>query len=149
MTATTHLRRLLVTLGIAGSLVAAGITIRAASIWAATEAPLTVAPVSVESVQDALGQERARSAVLEAQLADLASSAADLRAALEAAQGQVVADQATADDLRASLVAAQTKLSTVQAALREAARRNTSAAPAGTGVSGGTGGDDDGGEHDD
>lgn len=121
MTRTTSLRRLLVTIGIAGSLLVAGLTIRAASLWAANEAPLTVAPVSVDSVQQALDQERVRSAALEAQLRSLESSATDLTAALQAAQDQVGADQATAVDLRASLTAAQDKLTKLEAALKAAA----------------------------
>ena len=147
MTAQAHVRRLVVTIGVAGSLVAAGVTIRAASIWAAADAPLTVAPVSVTSVQDALDQERARSAALEAQLASLGSSTADLRAALDTAQAQVVADRTTADQLRASLVAAQEKLTSLQAALRAAAQRGTATSSPGAGSSGRAG--DEGGADDD
>jgi septal ring factor EnvC (AmiA/AmiB activator) len=149
MTANTHLRRLLVTLGITGSLVAAGLTIRAASLWAAADAPLSIAPVSVTSVQNALDQERARTASLEAQLATLGSSSGDLNAALEAARQQVVTDRTTADELRTSLAAAQQKLATLEAALGAAARRRASTGGGGTGASGGSGGGEDGGGHDD
>jgi len=147
MTTQAYLRRTLVTLGIVGSLVAAGLTIRAASMWAAASAPLTVAPVSVNSVQRALEQEQARSATLQTELVALESSAADLRTALDAAQTQAGVDQATADDLRASLTAAQGKLARLEASLRAASRRSGSTSSAG-GSSGGAG-DDDGGEHDD
>ena len=147
MTTQAYLRRTLVTIGIVGSLVAAGLTIRAASMWAATSAPLIVAPVSVTSVQQALEQERARSATLQTQLAALESSGADLRSALDSAQKQAGVDQATADDLRASLTAAQQKLARLEASLRAASRRSGSTSTAG-GSSGGAG-DDDGGEHDD
>ena len=149
MTTAARVRRLLVTIGVAGSLVAAGVTIRAASMWASVDAPLTVAPVSVTSVQEALDQERLRVMALEEQLAGIGSSAADLRAALDAAQGQVVTDRATADELRASLAAAQQKLASLRDALRLAARRGTATSPGGTGPTGSVGGDDDGGEHDD
>jgi septal ring factor EnvC (AmiA/AmiB activator) len=153
MNATAAFRRLLVTIGIAASLALAGVTIRAASSWAAAEAPLTIAPVSVESVQGALDQERARSAALEAQLASLGASATDLRAALEAAQSQVTTDRTTADQLRASLDAAQHKLASLQAALRAAATGGGSGGGAGggsgAGSGGGSGGGDDGGGHDD
>jgi len=84
MISSAGVRRVIVTLGIVGSLAAAGLTVRAAALWAATAAPLEVAPVSVASVQDALAQERARSAALEAQLASLEASATELQAALEA-----------------------------------------------------------------
>src|SRR5512147_338989 len=87
-------RRLLVTIGVAGSLLVAGATIRAASLWAATQAQLTVAPVSVESVQKALEQERSRSADLQAQLSALESSTAQLNAALAEAQARAGTDQA-------------------------------------------------------
>jgi chromosome segregation ATPase len=123
MTSNPSLRRLVVTLAVAGSLLVAGLTIRAASLWAADQAPLTVAPVSVDSVQTALEQERTRSAALEAQLRDLESSAADLTAALQAAQDQVGADEATAQDLRASLTAAKEKLAKLEAALKAAAAK--------------------------
>lgn len=122
------IRRLLVTIGVAGSLLVAGATIRAAALWAANEAPLTVAPVSVESVQQALDQERGRSAALEAQLAELEASTADLTAALTAANARLGTDQATADDLRASLTAAQRKLAKLEAALKAAAAKRASAA---------------------
>jgi hypothetical protein len=148
MTANAKLRRLLVTIGIAGSLVAAGVTIRVASMWAAVEAPLTVAPVSVASVQDALVQERERSAALEPQLTSLGSSAEDLRAALDAAAAQGITDRTTADELRASLAAAQQKLTSLQAALRAAARRGTPTSGAGTGAARDTAGDDGGGDDD-
>jgi septal ring factor EnvC (AmiA/AmiB activator) len=151
MTAHAALRRTLVTVGIAASLLAAGLTIRAASMWAAASAPLTLAPVSVSSVQGALQQERARSATLEAQLAALESSASQLRSALDAAQSQAGVDQATADDLRASLTAAQKKLPKLETSLKAAAARSSapSGGGSGGGSSGGTGGDDDGGHGDD
>jgi len=150
MTAHAFLRRTLITVGIAASLLAAGLTIRAASIWAATSAPLSIAPASMTSIQDALDQERARSAGLQQQLADLESSAAQLRGALDAANAQAGVDQTTADDLRASLSAAQQKLSKLEASLRAArAAAARSAGSAGSGGSGGSGGSDDGGEHDD
>lgn len=125
MTSNPSLRRLLVTFAVAGSLLVAGLTIRAASLWAATQAPLTVAPVSVDSVQQALDQERARSAALEAQLRELESSAGDLTAALQTAQERVGADEATAVDLRASLTAAQEKLAKLEKALKAAAAKQS------------------------
>ena len=123
MTANTSLRRLLVTIGVAGSLLVAGLTIRTASLWAASQAPLSVAPVSVESLQLTLEQDRSRSSALEAQLKELEASTTDLVAALEAAQGQVGADEQIAEDLRGSLKAAQDKLAKLEAALKAAAAK--------------------------
>ena len=125
MTSNPSLRRLLVTIGVAGSLLMAGMTIRAASLWAADQAPLSVAPVSVASVQQALDQERSRSAALEAQLHELESSTTDLTAALQAAKDRVGADELTAEDLRASLTAAQDKLTKLEAALKAAAAKRS------------------------
>ena len=131
------IRRLLVTIGVAASLVAAGATIRAAALWAASEAPLTVAPVSVESVQMALAQEKSRSAILEDQIAGLVSSATDLQSALQAAQDRLSTDQATADELRASLAAAQDKLTKLEAALAAQAKARASTRTVTTRTSGG------------
>jgi hypothetical protein len=133
-------RRLLVTIGIAGSLLVAGATIRAASLWAANQAPLTVAPVSVESVQRALEQERSRSAELQTQLSALESSTAQLNSALLEAQNRAGTDQTAAEELRASLTAAQDKLTKLEAALAAAAKRapsttrtTTTTTPSGSG----------------
>jgi septal ring factor EnvC (AmiA/AmiB activator) len=139
------IRRLLVTLGVVASLIAAGATVRAASLWASSQAPLTVAPVSVESVEMALAQEKSRSAVLEDQIASLQASAADLQGALQTAKGRLATDEATAGELRTSLAAAQDKLAKLEAALAAAANartRSTSGSSSAGGV--GAGGTDDG-----
>lgn len=149
MTANMSFRRLLITVGVAGSLLVAGLTIRAASLWAASQAPLSVAPVSVQSVQQALEQERSRSAALEAQLRELEGSTNDLSAALRAAQDRVGADAQTAEDLQASLTAAQAKLATLEAALKAAARRSTTVHTTPSGGSGGGDGGEDEHEPDD
>ena len=145
----TTFRRLLVTLGVAASLLVAGFTVRAASMWAASEAPLTVAPVSVESVEMALAQEKSRSAILEDQIAALQSSAADLTGALDAAGNQLATDQATADELRASLAAAQDKLAKLEAALAAQAKAAARARTTTTTTSSGSGERDDDGGFDD
>lgn len=137
-------RRLLVTIGVVTSLVAAGATIRAASLWAAGHAPLTVAPVSIESVRMALGQEQSRSAMLEDQIASLEASSAELQAALASANDRLATDQLTADELRASLAAAQEKLDKLEAALAAAAKSSTRTTT--TRTSSGAGEDD---EHED
>ncbi|HEY8238876.1 MAG TPA: hypothetical protein VIF63_05525 [Candidatus Limnocylindrales bacterium] len=125
MTRHIAFRRTLVTLGVVGTLLVAGLTIRTAASWASTQAPLGVAPVSVESVQQALDSERARSDALAAQLRTLDSSTADLAAALDAAEAQVNADALTATDLRSALAAAQSKLAKLEASLKAASSRTT------------------------
>jgi septal ring factor EnvC (AmiA/AmiB activator) len=152
MTSNPGIRRLFVVLAVTGSLLVAGFTVRAASLWAASQAPLTVAPVSVSSVQQALEAERGRSAALETQLKTLESSTSDLTAALAAAQAQVGADEQTATELRASLAAAQARLVKLEASLKAAAARATTRSTTSTGTTSGTtsgGGDDDDDEHDD
>lgn len=125
MTLTPAVRRLAVTAGLAIAVLGAAGTILAASQWAASEAPLAVAPVTIQSVQQALDQERARSAALEQQLAALEGGSDDLTAALAAAQAELASDAATASDLRAALEAAQAKLAKLEAALKAAAKART------------------------
>jgi chromosome segregation ATPase len=125
MTLKPAFRRLAVTAGLAVAVLAAAGTILAASQWAATEAALAVAPVTIQSVQQALDQERARSAALEQQLAALEGGSEDLSTALAAAQAQLTTDAATATDLRAALEAAQAKLAKLEAALKAAAEART------------------------
>jgi septal ring factor EnvC (AmiA/AmiB activator) len=122
MTLRTAARRLAVTLGLAVAILAAAGTILAASRWTATEAPLAQAPVSVESVQAALSQERDRSAALEAQLRVLEGASGDLSGALTAARQQLAADDATAAELRTALAKAQAKLAKLEASLKAASR---------------------------
>jgi len=150
MTAARVLRRMTISLVLIGALLLAGLMVRVAASWAAVNAPLSVAPVSIESLESALAQERDRSAVLEGQLQDLQGSSASLSMALKAAQARLGADQATANDLRDDLERAQGKLAKVQAALREAAAAQAAASPAVTSgagrADGGEGRED---EHDD
>lgn len=72
-----------------------------------------------------------RSAALEEQLRSISTAAAELQAALTAAQDQVATDATTAETLRADLAAAKKKLTTLEASLRAAAR--VKAAPTSTG----------------
>ena len=144
------IRRTVVTVGLAVAILGAGGTILAASQWTASEAPLAVAPVSIESIQKALDQERARSAGLEQQLATLERASGDLSGALQAAQDQLTLDATTATDLRAALTA-QNRLTKLEAALKAAAKARAAARVSTTRAS--SGGtpvtDDGGGERDD
>ncbi|HEX8024749.1 MAG TPA: hypothetical protein VF484_00955 [Candidatus Limnocylindrales bacterium] len=123
------IRRTVVLLGVALSLVLAAATIRIAADWAASSAPLAVPPASLTSIESALAGERARSAALQAQLDSLRASSDQLSNALAAANDRLVTDQTTADGLRSDLAAAQQKLATLEAALKAAAAK---ARPAGT-----------------
>jgi chromosome segregation ATPase len=125
MTGARTLRRTAITAGLVGALLVAGLVVRAASSWAAVNAPLSVAPASIESLEGALAQERARSAALQGQLLELQTSSASLESALEAAQDRLGTDQETADGLRHDLAAAQARLAKVEAALRAAAPTTT------------------------
>lgn len=125
MTLTPVVRRVAVTAGLAVAVLAAAGTIMAAARWTAVEAPLAVAPVTIQSVQAALDQERQRSAALEQQLGSLEGASGDLAVALAAAQDQLATDAATATDLRTALAAAQAKLTKLEAALKVAANART------------------------
>ncbi|HEX3264753.1 MAG TPA: hypothetical protein VHR16_03710 [Candidatus Limnocylindrales bacterium] len=125
MTFTPALRRIVVTLGLTVAVLGAAGTIVAASRWTESQAPLGIAPVSLQSVQDALAQERQRSAALEVQLASIESASSDLATALAVAKEQLATDAKTATDLRTSLQAAQDRLAKVEEALRAAERART------------------------
>lgn len=114
------LRRRLVFGGVLLSLAFGAVTIRAAAEWTAASAPLSAAPVSAETLGARLADERARSAALETALRDLTAQTAQLRAALDAAEGRVEGDAGTAADLRERLAAANEKLVTLQASIRSA-----------------------------
>ena len=82
MTANLAFRRNVVVLGVAAALGAGGATVRAAAMWTAASAPLTAPPASLSSIQNALEQEKARSAALEQQLKDLSAATTGLSDAL-------------------------------------------------------------------
>ena len=134
MTASRMFRRAAITLGVIAAVLLAGFTVRAAALWAATNAPLSVAPDSLDSLAGALEQERTRSAALVSQLTDLQRSGADLQAALQAAQARLGEDQATAEGLRDDLAAAEAKLKKVEDALRAAAARQPTVVTSGGGT---------------
>jgi chromosome segregation ATPase len=129
MTPRLALRRLAVTAGVVLSLLLGVATIRAASDWTATNAPLEQ-PVSAQELGRQLAVEQARSVDLAARLDAVTTQTAALNVALGAAAGQVVADQATADDLKARLEAAQKKLKAVNKQIARATARLRAAASA-------------------
>ena len=118
--ATTSIRRLLIVVAVVASVLAGFGAIRAASAWTATAAPLTTAPVSVESLQSNLADESARSADLAARLALITTRADELSVALAAAQTRIVSDAQHADQLATDLAAARKKLATLEKSIRAA-----------------------------
>jgi len=114
------LRRTLVTVGVAGSLIVGAVTVQAAAAWTASSAPLTAAPVSTADLITLLTDEQARTAALEQQIADLTARTTGLASALDSASKRVVTDSGTAKVLRAQLAAAQKKLAAVTQALQAA-----------------------------
>ena len=90
--ANTSIRRILTVIGVAAALLVGFGAIRASAAWTATTAPLTVAPVSAETLQARLTDESARSADLVDRLAALTTHAEELSAALAAAQDRIGSD---------------------------------------------------------
>ncbi|MEO8463176.1 MAG: hypothetical protein ABI555_08185 [Chloroflexota bacterium] len=135
MTVQLFARRSLVVIGVIASLAVGASAIQAAGEWTAAAAPLQIAPASITSIQAALAGEQERSAALEEQLATLQTATSELGAALTAAQGQVETDATSAAALRADLEAAQAKLKTVEAALAKAAKAAKAATAASSGNS--------------
>ena len=132
MTVPLRIRRPMILIGVALSLVVGVATIRAAADWTAASAPLGVRTPSVESLQSQLAVEQERSAHLQAQLEGLANGSADLSAALTAARDRITTDAAQAKDLQTSLKTAKVKLAALERSLRRqaAATRTTRAATA-------------------
>jgi DNA repair exonuclease SbcCD ATPase subunit len=95
-------------------------SIRAAALWTAASAPLTVAPVSVATLQSQLADERGRSTAVVRQLEALESQSTDLAAALQAAHAQIDTETAHAADLAAQLKAAKERLAKLEATIKAA-----------------------------
>jgi DNA repair exonuclease SbcCD ATPase subunit len=108
-------------------------SIQAAALWTAASAPLTVAPVSVATLQSQLADERNRSMAVVQQLAALESQSTDLAAALQAAHAQIDTETTHAADLAAQLKAAKERLAKLEATIKaanKAARARAAAAAA-------------------
>jgi hypothetical protein len=113
-------RRLITMVGVVAALLLGYGSIRAAATWTAASAPLTVPPVSVESIQDRLGAERIRSGDMQARLDALAARSIDLTTALEAAQLRIAADTDNATALAKELKTAKLKLARLEASIAKA-----------------------------
>ncbi len=115
-----RIRRLVTVVGVIAALLLGYGSIRAAAAWTAASAPLTVAPVSVTTLQDRLAVEQARSVDLRLQLQTLNTQSTELTAALEAAQAQITTDTDNATQLAKDLKAAKTKLAKLEASIAKA-----------------------------
>jgi hypothetical protein len=135
-------RRTAVVAGVVASLAVGAVSVRIAAELTAAAAPPTVPPVSIDTLRQALADEQARSAALEAQLADLTSLTEQLRAALGETGSQVETDQQTAEQLRARLAQAEARLAATTQALAAARARlaELERAASGAGPVGGGGG---------
>jgi hypothetical protein len=147
-------RRLVTIVGVALVLVLGYGSIRAAAAWTAASAPLTVAPVSITSVEDRLAVEQARSGDLRLRLESLSAQSTEMTAALVAAQAQITTDADNATVLAKELADAKKKLAKLEASIAKAkrvAQRHVVVVTRTTTVSAPSkhGGDDDGGEHGD
>jgi len=127
MNARLILRRTAVTMAVVGSLVLGAATIRAASQWTATEAPLAAPPVTVESLAAQLAAERGRTSGLAVRLDEMAGTTVELQAALDAANAQIQADTATAADLTDRIAAAKKKLAALNRKIAATARKAAAA----------------------
>jgi chromosome segregation ATPase len=119
---TRHLiiRRLFTIVGVVAVLALGFGSIRAASAWTAASAPLTVAPVSVATLQTKLADEHARSEALIQHLRDLDARSVDLETALAQAQERIDGDAGHASDLEDQLAAANKKLTKLETAIAKA-----------------------------
>ena len=115
-----RIRRLVTVVGVIAALLLGYGSIRAAAAWTAASAPLTVAPVSVTTLQDRLAVEQARSVDLRLQLQTLNTQSTELTAALEAAQAQITTDTDNATQLAKDLKAAKKKLAKLEASIAKA-----------------------------
>lgn len=137
-----RLRRLLVVIGVAVSLVAGMVSIRIAADLAIAAAPPPAPPVSMQALQAALQAEQARAAALQDQLDDLLGATDELSTAIDSTDVRLTADGQSAKDLKARLKAAQARLALLTKLLKVASARLTALGAAGPTVppGGGSGG---------
>ncbi len=121
----TVARRTAVTMGVVGSLGLGAASIGAAAQWTAASAPMSVPPVTAESLAAQLANEQARGSDLQSRLEATLAQAAQLQTALDTANARIGTDSKTAKALQAQIVAAQKKLGSLnrQAGSRAAAVR--------------------------
>jgi septal ring factor EnvC (AmiA/AmiB activator) len=113
-------RRALVLGASVAVIAAAAGTVKVAADWRASDAPLDVAPVGVETINAQLVSETDRAGVLAEEIDAVADQIADLRSAVASADQQVTDDTNGAEALNAELAAAAKKLETLQGQLKAA-----------------------------
>lgn len=141
-----RIRRGLVILGVAVSLVGGLLSIRIAADLAAAAAPPPAPPISMGALQAALLAEQARAASLQDELDGLLGVTGTLGSAIDATEIRLTADGESAAALKARLKAAQARLAQLTKLLKAASDRlralgaaAVTVPPAGGG-SGGSGG---------
>lgn len=101
------------------------VSVQLATQWRAEAAPLDVAPVSMQTINDQVAAEADRSAQLSDQIDEVAASLTNLKTALLAADGSIGSDQQTAEVLRTDIATAGVKLETLKSQLKAAQTRLT------------------------
>ncbi|HEY5628834.1 MAG TPA: hypothetical protein VIR16_04925 [Candidatus Limnocylindrales bacterium] len=151
--------------GATASVIGAGaMCVEYAANWRADSALLDANPASATSIGSSLAAQHQRTQALAGEIDQLTQQMADLRSALQAADGAMATQNGTASAVQNQLNAAQAKLATIQGQLKTAQARlaqlNAAAAKQAalnasakntvvkkvvttTGASGGTGGHDD------
>lgn len=140
-----RVRRSVVVLGVAASLLLGLTSIRVAADLAAAAAPPPAPPISLQTLKDQLTAEQDRAAGLQQQLEDLLDVTDQLTAVLDATQVQVADDGLTAAELQDRLKAAKSKLAVVNGLLEKAKARLAALGAATAGLSAGGGSSGKGG----
>lgn len=117
------LRRLATAVGVVAVMGLGLGSIKAASVWTAASAPLSVAPVSVTTLQASLADEHARSQALTQHLHELDARSQDLETALTRANDRIAGDTTHAADLEKQLAAAAKKLDKLETAIANAKKQ--------------------------
>jgi DNA repair exonuclease SbcCD ATPase subunit len=112
-----RIRRSLVLGAVIGSLALGVATVRASAAWTAVDAPMSVAPISVQELAGRLAEEQSRSADLQRRLLEMEAASADLTAAMDLARERIATDAETAADLTSRLAQAKARLKTLEASI--------------------------------
>ncbi len=110
--------------GATASVIGAGaMCVEYAANWRADSAPLDANPASATSIGSSLDAQHQRTVALAGEIDQVALQMADLRSALQAANGAMSAQDGTASTVQGQLKAAQAKLATIQGQLKAAQAR--------------------------
>ena len=112
--------------GATASVIGVGaVCVEYAANWRADSAPLDASPASANSIGSSLAAQHQRTLALAGEIDQVAQQMADLRSALENANGAMATQNGTAAAVQSQLKAAQTKLATIQGQLKAAQTRLT------------------------